>query len=244
METTIKVTNLCKAYGSIQAVNDVSISAMRGEVFGLLGANGAGKSTTIECILGTKKFDKGTVSILGMNPQTERKKLFERVGVQFQESNYQEKITVAELCEVTGSLYENPSDYSELLKQFGLSDKLKSQVNELSGGQKQRLFIVLALIPSPEVVFLDELTTGLDARARRDVWKCLANLKSKGLTIFLASHFMDEVEALCDKICILKNGKTVFYGTIQEAVDSSPYDKFEDVYLWYTDEEGSKDESI
>jgi ABC-2 type transport system ATP-binding protein len=244
METTIKVTNLCKAYGSIQAVNDVSISALRGEVFGLLGANGAGKSTTIECILGTKKFDRGTVSILGMNPQTERKKLFERVGVQFQESNYQEKITVAELCEVTGSLYKNPSDYSQLLKQFGISDKLKSQVNELSGGQKQRLFIVLALIPNPEVVFLDELTTGLDARARRDVWKCLADLKSKGLTIFLTSHFMDEVEALCDKICILKNGKTVFSGTIQEAIDSSPYDKFEDVYLWYTDEEGSKDESI
>lgn len=244
METTIKVTNLCKAYGSIQAVNDVSISALRGEVFGLLGANGAGKSTTIECILGTKKIDRGTVSILGMNPQTERKKLFERVGVQFQESNYQEKITVAELCEVTGSLYKKPSDYSQLLKQFGLSDKRKSQVNELSGGQKQRLFIVLALIPNPEVVFLDELTTGLDARARRDVWKCLANLKSKGLTIFLTSHFMDEVEALCDKICILKNGKTVFYGTIQEAVDSSPYHKFEDVYLWYTDGEDLKDESI
>ena len=141
----------------------------RGEVFGLLGANGAGKSTAIECILGTRKQDSGTVSILGMNPRTNRKTLFEKVGVQFQESNYQDKITVHELCEETTSLYKSSSNYEDLLKRFDLSDKLKSQVNELSGGQKQRLFIVLTLIPDPEVVFLDELTTGLDARARRAV---------------------------------------------------------------------------
>lgn len=133
----------------------------------MLGANGAGKSTTIECILGTRKQDSGTVSVLGMNPQKDREKLFERVGVQFQEANYQDKIRVAELCEVTASLYKTTLDYGNLLKQFGLSDKLKSPVSELSGGQKQRLFIVLALIPNPEVVFLDELTTGLDVRARQ-----------------------------------------------------------------------------
>src|SRR5690606_31886520 len=152
---------------------------------------------------------------------------FEKVGVQFQEANYQEKITVQELCEVTQSLYKTTSGYLELLKQFGLSDKLKSQISELSGGQKQRLFIVLALIPDPEVVFLDELTTGLDARARRDVWKCLSDLKAKGLTILMTSHFMDEVEALCDKIMILKNGKSIFCGTVQEAIISSPFEKFE-----------------
>jgi ABC-2 type transport system ATP-binding protein len=135
---TIKIHGLCKAYGNIQTVNNVSISVNRGEVFGLLGANGAGKSTTIECVLDTKKFDSGSISILGMNPQTERKKLFERVGVQFQESNYQDKLTVGELCEVTQALYKQSSDYTELLKQFGLSDKRKSQVSELSGGQKQR----------------------------------------------------------------------------------------------------------
>jgi len=128
-------------------------------------------------------------------------------------------------------------DYNELLKTFGLSDKENNLVSELSGGQKQRLFIVLALIPSPEVVFLDELTTGLDAKARRDVWKCLSELKEKGLTILLTSHFMDEVEALCDKIMILKKGKTVFYGTVAEAIAESPYEKFEDAYLWFTDEE-------
>ncbi|WGU96450.1 ABC transporter ATP-binding protein [Paenibacillus dendritiformis] len=164
-------------------------------------------------MLGTKKHDRGTISILGMDPQKDRKKLFERIGVQFQEAHYQDKITVAELCEVTQSLYKTSLDYTDLIKQFGLSEKLKSQVSELSGGQKQRLFIILALIPNPEVVFLDELTTGLDPKARRDVWRSLSDLKAKGLTILLTSHFMDEVEALCDKIMILK--------------------KLEDAYLWH-----------
>lgn len=244
METTIQVKNLSKSYTGIKAVDNVDISVCRGEVFGLLGANGAGKSTAIECILGTKKQESGTVSILGMDPKTDRKKLFERVGVQFQEANYQDKITVSELCDVTRSLYKTALNYSDLLKQFGLSGKLKSPVSELSGGQKQRLFIVLALIPDPEVVFLDELTTGLDTKARRDVWKCLSDLKAKGLTILLTSHYMDEVEALCDKINILKNGRSVFYGTVQEAIESSPYEKFEDAYLWYAEEEEKENENI
>jgi ABC-2 type transport system ATP-binding protein len=237
VETTIEVKKLCKSYAHVRAVENVDISIRSGEVFCLLGANGAGKSTTIECILGTKKQDSGTVSILGMNPQKQRKELFERVGVQFQEANYQDKIKVAELCEVTASLYKSSLDYSTLLKQFGLDDKSKSLVSELSGGQKQRLFIVLALVPNPGVMFLDELTTGLDARARRDVWKSLSELKAKGITILLTSHFMDEVEALCDRIMILKNGKSIFCGTVQEAIADSPYEKFEDAYLWYTDEE-------
>lgn len=237
METTIEVKNLCKSYAHVKAVENINFSICRGDVLGLLGANGAGKSTTIECILGTKKQDSGTVSILGMNPQKERKKLFERVGVQFQEGNYQDKIKVAELCEVTASLYKNSLDYGTLLKQFGLSEKRKSLVSELSGGQKQRLFIVLALIPNPDIIFLDELTTGLDAKARRDVWKNLSALKAKGITILLASHFMDEVEALCDKIMILKRGESIFYGTVQGAIEASPYEKLEDAYLWYTDEE-------
>jgi len=241
---TIKVEKLSKMYDGIPAVCDLSLLVKRGEVFGLIGANGAGKSTSIECILGTKTADSGSVSILGMNPIKERKKLFERVGVQFQESNYQDKITVSELCEETQSLYKTFNDYRQLLKQFGISDKGKSLVNELSGGQKQRLFIVLALIPNPEVVVLDELTTGLDSRARRDVWRLIADLRSKGLTILLTSHFMDEVEALCDRIGILKNGKMIFCGTVQEAIAASPYEKLEDAYLWYTDEEVNDDESI
>ena len=244
MNEIISVKQLSKSYGGLTAVQGLDLSVTQGTVFGLLGANGAGKSTTIECMLGTRKFDAGTVSILGMNPLLQRKQLFENVGVQLQEANYQDKVTVAELCEVTQSLYRNAADYGELLKQFGIFDKAKSMVKELSGGQRQKLFIVLALIPQPKVVFLDELTTGLDAKARREVWKILSDLKGKGLTIFLTSHFMDEVEALCDWVCILKKGKAVFYGTVEEAIAGSPYDKFEDAYLWYSDEEASNNENI
>ena len=244
MNEIISVKQLSKSYGGLTAVQGLDLSVTQGTVFGLLGANGAGKSTTIECMLGTRKFDAGTVSILGMNPLLQRKQLFENVGVQLQEANYQDKGMVAELCEVTQSLYRNAADYGELLKQFGIFDKAKSMVKELSGGQRQKLFIVLALIPQPKVVFLDELTTGLDAKARREVWKILSDLKEKGLTIFLTSHFMDEVEALCDWVCILKKGKAVFYGTVEEAIAGSPYDKFEDAYLWYSDEEASNNENI
>lgn len=250
MQEVIRVEQLAKSYNRRPAVENLSLSVNRGMVFGLLGANGAGKSTTIECILGTKKADRGMISVLGMNPLTDRKKLFEKVGVQFQETNYQDQITVWELCEVTAALYHDAADPIGLLERFGIADKRKSFVKDLSGGQKQRLFIVLALIPNPEVVFLDELTTGLDAKARREVWKILSELKKNGLTIFLTSHFMDEVEALCDCICILKNGETVFYGTVVEAIQSSSCSKFEDAYLWYTDEEeqpneeGQSDENI
>lgn len=244
MDEILKVEHIRKSYGDLIAVDDFSFTLESGKVFGLLGANGAGKSTVIECILGTKKADSGNVTMLGVNPATNRKKLFERVGVQFQEAHYQENIKVGELCEVTASLYKRPVDYNSLLKKFGIADKIDTLVKDLSGGQKQRLFIVLALIPDPELVFLDELTTGLDTRARRDVWKILARLKEKGLTILLTSHFMDEVEALCDEICILKKGKVVFYGTVSEAIRKSPFDKFEDAYLWFTDEEEEKYESI
>ncbi|MGX4601324.1 ABC transporter ATP-binding protein [Faecalimicrobium sp. JNUCC 81] len=237
MDYAIKVDKLSKSYKGYAAIDNLSFEVKKGTVFGLLGANGAGKSTSIECILGTKKIDKGEVSILGLNPISNRKELFESVGVQFQEANYQENIRVEELCEVTASLYKNPADYKELLQIFEIEDKSKALVKEISGGQKQRLFIILALIPNPEVVFLDELTTGLDARARRDVWKILEDLKKKGLTIVLTSHFMDEVEVLCDIICILKKGKVVFHGTVKEAIKASPYEKLEDAYLWYTDEE-------
>lgn len=244
MSEVITVKNLSKSYKDLLAVIDLSFSVSKGTVFGLLGANGAGKSTTIECILGTKCFQKGEVEILGQDPKTNRRGLFEKVGVQFQEANFQENIRVGELCEVTASLYKNPADFKELLVRFGIGDKIKSPVKELSGGQKQRLFIVLALIPAPQVVFLDELTTGLDARARRDVWHILQELKKQGLTILLTSHFMDGVEVLCDEICILKNGSAVFQGTVKEATESSPYSEFEDAYLWYTDEEVTANENI
>lgn len=244
MAEALKVRNLCKSYGPKKAVHSLNLSVERGEIFGLLGANGAGKSTAIECMLGTKKPDCGEVSILGMNPYTQRKELFEKVGVQFQEPRYQDKITVSEICQVTCSLYRLPLSYDELLINFGLHDKQKQLVAELSGGERQRLFVVLALIPNPDLVFLDELTTGLDAKARRDVWKHLERLKSKGLTVVLTSHYMDEVEVLCDRISILNCGETVFTGTVSQAIENSPYDTLEDAYLWYAKEEEEEHESF
>ena len=231
MQTAIKVEQLSKSYGNLLAVDKISLSVKCGTVYGLLGANGAGKSTTIECILGTIRADSGTVSVLDFNPQKDRRRLFQKVGVQFQESDYQPEIKVSELCDETACLYETPTDWRKLCEQFGIGGKVDNAVKNLSGGERQRLFIVLALIPNPELVFLDELTTGLDAKARRDVWKILSELKSNGLTIFLTSHFMDEVEALCDEICILKKGKAVFYGTVEQAKKASGCEKFEDAYL-------------
>lgn len=242
MTYSIEVQGLRKSYGRVPAVKNLSFRTRPGEVFGLLGANGAGKSTTLECVLGTKKQDGGSVRILDLSPAADRKALFQRVGVQFQEANYQEKIRVEELCEVTQALYQAPAEYGPLLRQFGLEGKEKSPIGELSGGQKQRLFIVLALLPAPEVVFLDELTTGLDTKARRGVWKCLAGLKEKGMTILLTSHFMDEVETLCDRIAILRGGEVVFTGTVAEAVAASGCETFEDAYLFYSGDEETEDQ--
>lgn len=237
MQTAIKATHLSKSYGRLLAVDNISLSVERGTVYGLLGANGAGKSTVIECILGTRTADSGTVTVLGCNPRKDRRSLFQNVGVQFQECDYQPEIKVSELCEETACLYKNPADWKELCAQFGIGGKMSSAVKSLSGGERQRLFILLALIPNPQLVFLDELTTGLDAKARRSVWNILSDLKSKGLTIFLTSHFMDEVEALCDQICILKQGKAVFYGTVKQAKETSGCTKFEDAYLVLSGEE-------
>lgn len=237
LNNTNYVTQLSKSYGNLTAIDNISLSVECGTVFGLLGTNGAGKSTTIECILGTRTADSGTVTIFGCHPKKSRKKLFQKIGVQFQECDYQPEIKVSELCEETACLYRNPSDWKELCVQFGIGDKINNAVKNLSGGEKQRLFIVLALIPNPQLVFLDELTTGLDAKARRGVWKILSDLKSKGLTIFLTSHFMDEVEELCDEICILKKGKVVFHGTVEQAKETSGCNKFEDAYLVLSGEE-------
>ena len=238
MENIITVRELTKAYGPSPAADHISLSVRAGTVFGLLGANGAGKSTTIECILGTKRADSGEAVILGLDPRRDRRRLFQRVGVQFQSCDYQPEIRVLELCEETACLYRTPADWKALCAQFGLAGKAASAVRSLSGGERQRLFIVLALIPNPQVVFLDELTTGLDARARRDVWKILEGLKERGLTIFLTSHFMDEVEALCDEICILRKGRIVFCGTVRQAMEKSGCEKFEDAYLALAGEEG------
>lgn len=181
MQAALIVKKLKKNYTSVTAVENLTFEIDRGEIFGLLGHNGAGKTTSIECILGTKLMDNGIVEVLGMNPRKDRKKLFEKVGVQFQQTNYQDKLRVGEVCELTASLYQNPSNWKELLKTFGLTGMEHKMVAELSGGERQKLSVLQALIPNPELVFLDELTTGLDSKARREVWKLLEDLNLKGL---------------------------------------------------------------
>ena len=244
MNSPLIVKNLSKSYGDVLALDSISFELKKGEVFGLLGHNGAGKSTSIECILGVKNYDSGTISLLGENPSKRKAELFERIGVQFQQTGYQEKILVQEICEITSSLYQNPLNWRELLKEFGLIGMEKRVVVELSGGERQKLSVLLALIPNPEFVILDELTTGLDSQARRDVWKILSKLKRNGLTILLTSHYMDEVQALCDRICILKHGKIIILDTVQKIIDSSPYSTLEEAYLWYSNEEEANIESI
>ncbi|RGY97369.1 ABC transporter ATP-binding protein [Clostridium sp. AM58-1XD] len=237
MKPIITVNGISKSYGSTAALQNLSFSVEPGHIFGILGENGAGKSTAVECILGTRKPDCGTVTIMDMDPVSDRRMLFQHIGVQFQECSFPDKIRVDELCKETAVLYQNSADFKELLHQFGLDEKMYNYVSELSGGQRQRLFIVLALIPKPQIVFLDELTTGLDPRARRDVWHCLKSMKQNGMTIVLTSHFMDEVEALCDHILILKKGTAVFEGAPGEAVNISPRSTLEEAYLWLTEQE-------
>ena len=237
MSEAISVKGLTKSYHGKTVLNHLDLSVRTGTVFGLLGANGAGKSTAIECMLGSRNADSGAVFLLGRDPKQNRREVFQRIGVQFQEGNCQQEIKAYELCEETACLYRSPADWKALCGKFGIGDKLNSTVKSLSGGERQRLFIVLALIPNPELVFLDELTTGLDAKARRGVWRILEELKAQGLTIFLTSHFMDEVEALCDEICILKKGNAVFRGTVKEAKDRCGCERFEDAYLMLSEED-------
>ena len=237
MSEAISVKGLAKSYLGKAVLNHLDLSVKAGTVFGLLGANGAGKSTAIECMLGSRNADSGEVFLLGRDPKQNRREVFQRIGVQFQEGNCQQEIKAYELCEETACLYRSPADWKALCGKFGIGDKLNSTVKSLSGGERQRLFIVLALIPNPELVFLDELTTGLDAKARRGVWRILEELKAQGLTIFLTSHFMDEVEALCDEICILKKGNAVFRGTVKEAKERCGCERFEDAYLMLSEED-------
>ena len=233
----IQVKNLTKSFSGRKVINDLSFEVNKGEVFALLGHNGAGKSTTIDLILGLKSPDEGNATILGMDAVKQRKKVFEKVGVQLQHTEYQNMMTVEEACIEYASLYKKPSDYKELLHSFGLSDLKKSYINKLSGGEKQKLSVVLALIGNPEIVFLDELTTGLDVAARREVWRTLKHLKEKGLTIFLTTHYMEEAQALCDHVCIIKSGEKVIEGTIAEIVNASGKTDLEEAYLYFMGEE-------
>jgi ABC-2 type transport system ATP-binding protein len=217
-QPVVRVSRIRKSYGSLVAVDDVSLEVYRGEIFGLIGPNGAGKTTVMECVEGIRTPDSGEITVLGLDPFREVYALQKRIGVQLQEAQLQKRIKVREAVDLWASLYDRPVDTRRLLDQLGLSDKRNAWFMTLSGGQKQRLFIALALINDPEVVFLDELTTGLDPQARRAIWDLVQDIRARGKTVFLTTHLMEEAERLCDRVAIIEHGRIIDIGTPESLV--------------------------
>ncbi len=218
MSEVIKVQNLRKTYKGITAVDDISFDVHEGEIFGMVGPNGAGKTTTIECIEGLRKPDKGTIRVLELDPQADQQVLRTCTGMQLQQSNLPDRIKVWEALDLYSAFYANPIDWKSLMQQLGLEEKKDTRFGKLSGGQKQRLFIALALLPNPGLVFLDELTTGLDPQARHTIWDLVRRVRDQGKTIYLTTHFMEEAERLCDRVAILDHGKIVALDTPQALI--------------------------
>jgi ABC-2 type transport system ATP-binding protein len=219
MAAVIEVEGLTKRYKGQAVVDQISFSVSQGEIFGLLGPNGAGKTTAVECIEGLRPRDGGRVRVLGLDPKTQGHRLYQRIGVQLQESQLQDKLKVREALDLYASFYPHPADWRELLERWGLASKADAAFSKLSGGQKQRLFIALALVGNPEVVFLDELTSGLDPGARRATWDLVRQVRDSGVTVVLVSHFMDEVEELCDRVAILEQGRIAALDTPAGVID-------------------------
>src|SRR5215217_4940351 len=213
MPPVVTVQAIQKRYGRTTAVADVSFEVREGEIFGLIGPNGAGKTTTMECVEGLRSPDRGAIAVLGMDPVRDAYRLQQRIGVQLQEAQLQKRIKVWEAVDLWASLYRRTVDSARLLEQLGLRDKRDAWFMTLSGGQKQRLFIALALIHDPELVFLDELTTGLDPQARRAIWDLVRGIRDRGKTVFLTTHLMEEAERLCDRVAIIDRGRIVDVGT-------------------------------
>ncbi|MCG8349273.1 MAG: ABC transporter ATP-binding protein [Chloroflexales bacterium] len=213
MQHVIHVDNLRKAYSSTIAVDSVSFDVGRGEIFGIVGPNGAGKTTTVECITGMRRPDNGAVQVLGLDPQRQERDLRERIGVQLQQAALPDRITVWEALDLFATFYARAVDPRTLLEQWGLTEKRNTPFVSLSGGQKQRLFIALALINQPEITFLDELTTGLDPQARRATWDLIREVRERGTTVVLVTHFMAEAEQLCDQVAIINAGRVVALDT-------------------------------
>ena len=213
MSTVIQVEHLRKVYGDTIAVDDISFEVENGEIFGIVGPNGAGKTTAVESIIGLRRPDKGTIRVLGLDPTQEEDALQQRIGIQLQEAALPNLIKVWEALDLFTSFYMRAVDWRPLLDQWGLSEKRNTRFGQLSGGQKRPLFIALALVNDPEVVFLDELTTGLDPQARRSSWDLLRSIRDQGKTIVLVTHFMDEAEELCDRVMIIDHGRIVALDT-------------------------------
>jgi ABC-2 type transport system ATP-binding protein len=215
MASIIEVSNLRKTYGTTVAVDDISFEVTEGEIFGLLGPNGAGKTTTVECLQALRQPDSGKIQVIGLNPRTQAQELRRRIGSQLQESALPDRIKVWEALDLFASVTPEALNWQVLLEQWGLAEKRKSSFSSLSGGQRQRLFIALALVNNPKVVFLDEMTTGLDPAARRVAWDLIRSVRDRGTTVVLVTHFMDEAEQICDRVAIVDKGRIIASDTPQ-----------------------------
>lgn len=213
MSTMISVKDLYKAYGETQAVNGISFQVEEGEIFGMVGPNGAGKTTAIECVEGLRKADSGEVRVLDLDPIRQERQLRPQLGIQLQQAFLPENLKVWEALDMYKSFYDHTVDWEELLEELGLAEKRNTSFRKLSGGQKQRLFIALALLNDPKLVFLDELTTGLDPHARHTIWDLVREVQGRGKTVFLTTHYMEEAENLCSRVAIMDRGKIVALDT-------------------------------
>ncbi len=214
-QAIVQVENLNLTYKSLHAVQNVSFSVKPGEIVAVIGQNGSGKTSTVECIEGLRKPDSGLIRVFGKDPWLYRSEIYKGMGVQLQEAEYPSKIRVEEQCRLFASFYERPADWNLLLTQMGLDEKRKHPIHKLSGGEKQRLSIILSLMGRPKLLVLDELTTGLDPEVRQNMWLSFENIRENGVAIIMVSHYLDEVEALADKILYLEKGKQQFFGTQQ-----------------------------
>jgi len=211
--SVIEVESLVKRYDDKLVVDNVTFTVEEGEIFGILGPNGAGKTTTVESISGLRRADSGRISVLGLDPHRDGAELKQRLGVQLQESQLPDRIKVWEALDLYSSFYRSPASWPDLLDQLGLAEKRNTAFAKLSGGQKQRLSIALALVGNPEIAILDELTTGLDPQARRDTWVLIEQLRDRGVTIVLVTHFMEEAERLADRVALIDSGKLIALDT-------------------------------
>jgi ABC-2 type transport system ATP-binding protein len=209
----VDVQGLHKSYGPTVAVDDISLQVQEGEIVGILGPNGAGKTTTVECVEGLRTPDRGQITVLGLDPRRNRAELSQQLGVQLQDSQLPERLRVGEALELYSSFYRTPADWRMLMEVLGLTAQSGTRYGKLSGGQRQRLSIALALVGNPQVAVLDELTTGLDPQARRDTWALIEDVRDRGVTILLVTHFMEEAERLCDRLAVIDDGRVVALDT-------------------------------
>ena len=226
-ETIIKVNGLVKNYGNFQAVKGISFDVREGEIFGLLGPNGAGKSTTLEIIETLREKTSGEIWVNGLNLDKDPDEIKKIIGVQLQTSGYYPNLNLVELITLFNGLYNRNVDPMSLLEMVNLKDKAKAKVKELSGGQKQRFSVATTLINDPKIVFLDEPTTGLDPQARRNLWDLVRNIRDKGTTVIITTHYMDEAEVLCDRVAIIDAGKIIAMDSPDRLIDNLVSSGFE-----------------